>query len=349
MRFKTFSAPTLTQAMGLVRRELGDDAAIISTGNNRETGEVVIVAAHHVPPDDPRSGRVPQAPEDRREQVLSTLVLHGVPLSLADRLGQAAGRMETQAPMTALAGALELDFTFAPLDVRDSSPRLIMVGPPGTGKTLALVKLATQAVLAGRSVQILTTDLKRAGAVEQLTAFSRILGVEVFITETADELAQYVARIPKRTMVLVDTPGTNHRSATELDDLIDFVRAAPVEPVLVMNAGMDALDAADTAMAFSAVGARRMLFSRIDVSGRLGAILAAMEAAAIALAGTTGSPEAADPFVPASAAGLAEILFDEALRLSADLPERGAEREQAEQALTQSLEDEINVALPPVG
>src|SRR5690606_19940293 len=145
-------------------------------------------------------------------------------------------------------------------------------------------------LMAKRPVQILTSDLKRAGAVEQLTAFARVMGQEVFITETAEEMAQFVARTPKRTLVLVDSPGVNHRSRTEMDGLIDFVNAAPMEPILVMAAGMDPLEAAETAVAFGAAGAMRLLVTRTDAALRLGGILTAMEAAGLALAGTGGSP-----------------------------------------------------------
>jgi len=290
------------------------------------------------------------APEQRFDQILETLLLHGVPMILADRLAQAAADMEPRTPIAALSGALALDFNFAPVDVTADSQRLILVGPPGAGKTLALVKLAARALMAKRSVQLLTTDLKRAGAVEQLSAFAKVMGQEVFITETADELAQFMARTPKRTVVLVDSPGVNHRSQTELDGLFDFVNAAPVEPVLVLSASMDAMEAADAAMAFGALGTKRMLVTRTDATGRMGAILAAMESAGLALAGTTGSADPIDGFFPTSAPDLTDLLFGEVLSLNAELPVRDPDAEDMDlDALVQGHERMINVALPAEG
>jgi flagellar biosynthesis protein FlhF len=350
MRLLTFKAATLRQAMSLVRRELGEDATIVSTQTNPETGEATIVAARQQDTSDPRMGQVAMASEQRADQVLETLLIHGVPMNLADRLAQAVADMESRTPIAALTGALALDFNFLPIDVTADNQRLIMVGAPGAGKTLALVKLAARALMAKRSVQLLTTDLKRAGAVEQLTAFAKVMGQEVFITETADELAQFMARIPKRTVVLVDSPGVNHRSQTEMDGLFDFVNAAPAEPVLVMSAGTDPMEAADQAMAFGALGTKRMLVTRTDAAGRLGAILTAMESAGLALAGTTGSADPIDGFFPTSAADLSDLLYGEVLSLNAELPIRPAGDDDRDlDTLIDDHEEMINVALPAEG
>jgi len=350
MRLLTFKAANLRQAMTLVRRELGDEATIVSTQTNPISGEARIVAARQQDSSDPRLGHVAMAPEQRFDQVLETLLLHGVPMNLADRLAQAAADMEPRTPIAALTGTLALDFNFAPIDVTADNQRLILVGPPGAGKTLALVKLAARALMARRSVQLLTTDLKRAGAVEQLTAFAKVMGQEVFITETAEELAQFMARIPKRTVVLVDSPGVNHRSHAEMDDLFDFVNAAPAEPVLVLNAGMDALEAADVAMAFGSLGIKRVLITRTDATGRMGAILAAMESAGLALAGTTGSADPIDGFFPTGAPDLADLLYGEVLSLNAELPLRDLEDEDVDlEDLIDGHERMINVALPAEG
>lgn len=346
MRLLTFKAGSLRQAMALVRRDLGEDATIVSTRTSPKTGESTIIAARPHDTSDPRLGQVALSPDHRADCVLETLLLHGVPLNLSDRLAQAAADMETQTPMAALTGALDIDFRFSPVDVTGENQRLMFVGPPGTGKTMALVKLAARALMAKRSVKFLTTDLKRAGAVEQLSAFAKIMEQEVFITETAEEMAQFIARTPSRSLVLVDAPGVNHRSQTEMDTLLDFVNAAPVEPILVLNAGMDPLEAAESAMAFAAAGAKRLLVTRMDTSGRLGAIITAMESAGVALAGTVGSPDPAEGFHPASAGDLASLLFGDVLTLTSDLPERADDIDQNAFAADEEM---INLALPAEG
>src|SRR5262245_36577711 len=45
MRFKTFSAPTMADAMQMVRDELGADAIILSTERKGPKGNVVVTAA----------------------------------------------------------------------------------------------------------------------------------------------------------------------------------------------------------------------------------------------------------------------------------------------------------------
>ncbi|HCS71331.1 MAG TPA: hypothetical protein DIW51_15315, partial [Rhodospirillaceae bacterium] len=126
--------------------------------------------------------------------------------------------------------------------------------------------------------------------------------------------------------------------------------AAPAEPVLVLNAGMDALEAADVAMAFGSLGIKRMLVTRTDATGRMGAILAAMESAGLALAGTTGSADPIDGFFPTGAPDLADLLYGEVLSLNAELPLRNQEDEDVDlEDLIDGHERMINVALPAEG
>lgn len=326
MRLKTFTAKTLSDAMHQVRRALGDDAAIVSTRTDPDSGEIQVVASlsdSHA--GDPRFGQQPMPPEQRADQVLAALLAHGVPLALADRLTRASSRMDAREPLATLAGALSVDFSFQGLEPDRDDARLMLVGPPGSGKTLTLIKLATQAVLAKRPVRLLTTDLRQAGAVEQLTAFGRILELEVFIAEDAEELAEHVARTPTRTAVFIDSSGTNPFDEAAMDALASFTKAAPVEPVLVLYGGLDAMEAAETAISFAAAGVSRMIASRLDTARRYGSILAAMEAGSLALAGVTESSSAADGLAPAGPVELTEYMFADAPLLLTELPPRAAD------------------------
>ena len=52
MRLRTLIAPTMAQAMDLLRRELGEDAIIVST-ENTDTGTKIVAAIEEDEPDVP--------------------------------------------------------------------------------------------------------------------------------------------------------------------------------------------------------------------------------------------------------------------------------------------------------
>ncbi|NJN06424.1 MAG: hypothetical protein HC814_08735 [Rhodobacteraceae bacterium] len=107
----------------------------------------------------------------------------------------------------ALAGALDTLFSFKPLTDKVYARPLMLVGPPGAGKTIATAKLATRARRAGHRPLVITTDTRRAGGVEQLQAFTRILGLELATATSPTTLAEAAGTADAG--VLIDTAGTN--------------------------------------------------------------------------------------------------------------------------------------------
>ncbi len=349
MRLWTFTAPTLMEAMTQVRRELGGDAAIVSAGTLKDSGLRQVIATCPLSEAEPAFGTAPLDAEARQNAVLARLAAHGTPLVLADRLAKAAGLMDAPEPLHALAGALTMDFGFEPLDLDLVGQRIMLMGPPGAGKTLTLVKLAAQSILAGRKVQILTADLRRAGGVEELSAFARVLDLEVLITETPGELAEAASRIPARNLLLIDSPAVTPGNDEDLESLAGFAKACPMEPILVLPAGLDALESADTALAFGSVGARRMIVTRMDAARRFGGILSAMEASALSLAGVTHGIDASKPVQAAAAGELTEFLFAGGAALDSTLKTRaGRAGAPAELKVVPDEGDAgLDAALPP--
>jgi len=213
MRLKSFHAATMPEAMALVRHALGDDAIIVAT-REEEGGGVRVTAA--VEEEDrfsmearfARSAKTVEPEIDVSEAVAETLHRHGVPSILADQLVDIAAGVDTGDPALALGAALDSQFAFKPLDDkrRTSWPHAaVLVGPPGAGKTLAVAKLAARAVLAKRSVAVISADTVRAGGLDQLAAFTRILNVGLTSVEDPDSLAGALDVHAGADVVLVDT------------------------------------------------------------------------------------------------------------------------------------------------
>jgi flagellar biosynthesis protein FlhF len=158
-------------------------------------------------------------------------------------------------------------------------------------------------------VRLITTDTVRAGAPEQLASLARVLGLELLVAGSPEELRRFVSGAPEEDLVLVDTAGTNPYVDDERGELAALVAAAAAEPVLVLAAGGDVYDTVEMARAFAAVGCRRLLPTRVDMAWRLGSLLSAADAARLAFAELGVSASVADGLRKASAVALARLLL----------------------------------------
>ena len=333
MHLRSFDAPSMKEAMASVRRELGDDAVIVSTGTGRQGRGVRVVAA--IEPADPDEAvlvswdRQQDAPSGTRAAagtgsdtlLADALAYHRVPAPLLDRLARAAGRVsadkaaaETKAasaperPEAALSSALEAFLSFQPLGDAGPCRPLTLVGPAGAGKTLTAAKLVVAAHSKGRAVRAVSTDTRRAGGIEQLEAFTRILGLPLTAEDDPPALARLVEGAADAA-VIIDTAGVNPFSAREMQSLARLIEAAQAEPVLVLAMGGDPVETGEVATAFARLGCRRMIATRLDVTRRLGALLTAGETGRLSIAGVAYSPHAVDAPAPLGALSLARLLL----------------------------------------
>jgi flagellar biosynthesis protein FlhF len=284
MRLKLYRAPTVAAAMAQVRAELGTDALILST--RRAGGGVEVTAALE-----------PMAPALPDPAQLDRLRWHGVPPALAATL--AHGSLEA---------ALPSQLRFAALDLLGDSAPLLLVGPPGAGKTLTAARLATRLVMQGVTPMVISADGERAGAAEQLAAFTRLLGLMLIVAPDAVTLARALARRAVGSPVLIDGPGIDPFSPAAQAAVGTLAQTADATMALVVPAGLDPHEAADTAAAFAAAGAAMLIATRLDVARRLGGVLAAASVG-LALAEAGVGPGAADGLVPMTPALLATRLL----------------------------------------
>lgn len=276
MRLRTFSAASMSEAMALVRAQLGGDAIIVSTEDG-DDGLMRVTAAVE-PAELPATGNDP----DVIDALSEALAEHGVAPALVEKILGAALPFETEDPLLALSGAFTSVFRFAPLDTKERP--LLMVGPPGAGKTVSIAKLAARAVMAGKPVRLVTADIVRAGGIEQLEAFARVLKLPLQRAESAARLAPLARQTAPQELLLIDTPGINPYSAGDRRELTLLLEASGGEPVLVLPAGGDSFDSIEMARIFRDLGASRMIVTRLDMVRRLGSVIAAADALNLAFA-----------------------------------------------------------------
>ena len=317
MRLRTLIAPTMGQAMDMLRRELGDDAIIVST-ENTDHGIKIVAALEEAEPEVPNIGAVvadplgPEHIEDPIDVVHEALLVHGLPNRLLEKVIDASFIVGADDPLEALAGALGQIYGFDPLSlVRGPNQPIMLFGAPGAGKTVTIAKLAARAIFAKRKVRMITTDTIRAGGIEQLEAFARIMKLPLHIAETDRQLARLVDAAQPDEYVLVDTPGVNPYSPRDMAEVAALAKAITAEPVLVMAAGGDVVDSMEQAQEFAKLGITRMLVTRLDMVRRLGSMLAAADAASLAFCDCSMTPAVADGLNPIDPMGLAKMLMPE--------------------------------------
>ncbi|MCU0886797.1 MAG: GTP-binding protein [Rubritepida sp.] len=255
MRLRVFQARTAGQALAAARAELGDDAVVL--GTRRVGGIVEVTAALEV--EEPLL--IPPEPGGTGVALPPALARHNIPPGVAGRL--AGLRLEA-------ALASELAFEALPLD-----RPLLLVGPPGAGKTLTCAKLAARATIAGTPPLVVTADGARAGAVEQLAAFTRLLRLTLAVAAQPEVLAKSLQRRTPGQPAFLDGFGCDPFDPEQAQRLHRLIEAAGATPVLVMPAGLDAEESAEIARAFHLLGARHLIPTRLDVARRLGGIIAA--------------------------------------------------------------------------
>jgi flagellar biosynthesis protein FlhF len=312
MRLKTYTAPTMGEAMAMVRDAVGPEAIIVSSGKADNGRDVTLTVAVEDMAPAPATAIPVEADEespDVAETVRQALTYHGTPARLADRLASAAGALDAKDVILAFAGAMDAGFAFCPLTDTAKSRPTMLVGPSGAGKTITVAKLAARAMLDRRPVGVVTTDTRRAGGIEQLAAFTRILGIELKTADDPAALARVVSAFPATAGVYIDAPGVNPYDEVEMRSLADLVAAAKAEPVLVLPAGGDAMESAEIAGAFAAIGASRLIVTRLDAARRLGSILAAADAAKLSFANVSITPHVAQGLSPINPVSLARLIL----------------------------------------
>ncbi|MDP9097137.1 MAG: GTP-binding protein [Pseudomonadota bacterium] len=311
MRLKIYQALNISAAMAMVRDELGPDALILA--NRTVDGGVELTAAQELPAAAAAQAVISAEPEPLAQSRpafassstpinsselarAGTLRWHGVPPDLATRFGRGD-----------LTKAIEDALSFDEVPCNPGDAPLLLVGPPGAGKTLTAARIVTRLKLSGQSAMVITADGRRAGAAEQLAAFTRLLGLTLIAADTPKLLARAIDRRADGEPVLVDMPGLNPADPQDQTYLRECQVAIGASIALVLPAGLDPADAQEMAQDFRELGATCLIATRLDQSRRLGGLLAAASTGlALTEAGT--SPAVADGLTRMTPAFIAERL-----------------------------------------
>lgn len=197
----------------------------------------------------------------------------------------------------------------AELNLSTQPPAVIlMAGLQGSGKTTSSAKLAKWIRdQKNKKVLLVSTDVYRPAAIEQLEILGKDLGIDVFPSNEKQKplkIAEEALSEAKRKfydVLIVDTAGRLHVDADMMDEIKTLHKALnPIETFFVVDA-MTGQDAANTAKAFHDVLALTgVILTKLDGDARGGAALSirAITGQPIKFIGVGEKTDALEPFHP---------------------------------------------------
>lgn len=320
----------MKDALQMIRETLGENAIIVATREENGGKSVRVTAAidQDTEATMPRPARASGLDRDFAdsgwqyaddedeatvvEDITDVMLRHAVPEDVLDLVVSAVNVMGLSDSRNALFAALQNLFEFKPLPSKTYGRPFILIGPPGSGKTLAAAKMAARCALNGISAAVITTDTVRAGGVEQLEAFTRLMRIDLKKASNPKELNEVLASIRGVDQIIIDTAGVNPFDPESVKLLARLMGVTEMDPLLVLPAGIDADEAGEIARVFATIGARALLPTRVDVARRLGALLSAAHQGGLSFADVSNTPKVADGLAPLTAKRLTQLLMPRA-------------------------------------
>lgn len=163
-----------------------------------------------------------------------------------------------------------------PLQTAQGGPRTIaLIGPTGVGKTTTVAKLAAESLLNQKSrIALVTIDIYRIAAAEQLKVYGEIMQVPVDVVLTPEQLQQVLARHQDKDLILIDTAGRSPRDSAGIDELQKFIGAeSGIENHLVLSATTREQEMFGAIKRFGRLPISSLIFTKLDECEGLGSIL----------------------------------------------------------------------------
>lgn len=184
---------------------------------------------------------------------------------------------------------------------------ILMAGLQGSGKTTSTGKLARRLINEKKSVAVVSADIYRPAAIEQLKTLAGQVGATFIPSSVQDnpvEIAKSALDFAKKQfldVLIVDTAGRLHIDEALMEE-IKAIHAAvnPIETLFVVDS-MTGQDAANTAKAFhDALPLTGVILTKIDGDARGGAALSIRHITGkpIKFLGAGEKTDALEPFFP---------------------------------------------------
>lgn len=311
-KVRTFRAPSPREALAEIKRTLGPGAVILGTRNiapplrtlSRRSWVEVTAGPPSMASTAPRLGTPrPAAPNmvpaaraaQGKPDVPAALYPYYVELVQSEVGEELAGRLVREAadeaaeagqdPGDALRDTVcRFIATMMPSDntanASSKTPqRLAFVGPSGSGKTTTVAKLAARYKLReNRTVALLSLDMHRLGAHEQLRKYAEIIDVPFRSAQTVAEVRAALQELAGVDYLLIDTPSVGVREEARFARLATLLRAVQATGIeLVLPASTTPSVLYSLARGFAPLHPQGLVLTRLDDVIGFGVLLNVIE------------------------------------------------------------------------
>jgi len=302
MKIKTIYGKDFREALAIVKKELGEDAVILSSKDKKGNTPYVEVTAAIDYEDVNRTDRtntidgtnrtyggssnglaeIKQEIQSLREMIEAMkngygAAVQGEKKEMLNFLRERAITGELAAKLVQRAKVMDDLKTVVSDDINISLPRgrgiAMLIGPTGVGKTTTVAKLAANAIRQKKMVALLSLDTKKIGAVEQIQVHSKRLGIPLDIVSDREGLRKGIKKFYDRDLLLIDTAGKNPKEGEYIRELKDICDTGfPIETHLLLSTSSDDDFLMETRRYYSAIPIDYLAFTKIDEAVTLGSI-----------------------------------------------------------------------------
>jgi len=153
---------------------------------------------------------------------------------------------------------------------------VVFMGPTGVGKTTTIAKLSSILTLKhGLRIGLITADTYRIAAVEQLKTYADILGLDIRVVYSPEEMKESLRVLrAKNDIVLIDTAGRSHKHAESMNELKELLESIPESKrYLVVSVTTRYKDLCKIVNIFDMQTDFNLIFTKLDESETLGSLM----------------------------------------------------------------------------
>jgi signal recognition particle subunit SRP54 len=171
------------------------------------------------------------------------------------------------------------------------TPRVVLLlGLQGSGKTTTSAKLAKWLTRQGRHPLMVSTDVRRPAAIQQLSVLGEQASIRVYAPDTMNPVARATGALAEARgkgfdTVIVDTAGRLHIDDDLMDELQSIKDAVKPSDLLYVADAMTGQDAIKSAGEFNRrVGVTGVVLTKLDGDARGGAALSVVSVVGVPIA-----------------------------------------------------------------
>jgi len=165
-----------------------------------------------------------------------------------------------------------------------------------------------------RPAHVLSSDVFRIAAADQLRSLAAILGVGCTVVETPLALAQALEEHRAKDFVFIDTPGLGRRDMEDGADLAHLIASHPeIDVHLVLPASMKPADLREVIDRYQPFRPSKLLFTRIDESSSFGALINESVRCALPISFLATGQQIPDDLEPATKGGVCALVYGKTL------------------------------------